>query len=85
METVPGALGVTTLALIVSEHRPLRPLTLNGVEATVGNGASGKYSHAKPYYLLTRADSSPAVKQFIAFMQSPAGRDILIRNGNWIP
>jgi phosphate transport system substrate-binding protein len=84
-ESVPGAMGVLALGLINSENRPLRALTLDGVEATVGNAASGKYPHAKHFFLITRPDPSAPVKRFIAFMQSPAGREILIRSGNWIP
>lgn len=84
-ESVPGALGVSTLSLINSENRPLRALTLDGVEPTVSNAASGKYPHAKRFFLITRPDPSAAVKRFIAFMQSPAGREILTRAGNWIP
>jgi phosphate transport system substrate-binding protein len=84
-ETVPGALGVVTLGLINSENRQLRPLTLNGVEPTVSNGASGKYPHVKRLFLITRPDPSAAVKRFIAFTQSPEGREILIRAGHWIP
>ena len=84
-ESIPGALGVTTLSLINSENRQLRALTLNGVEPTVSNVASGKYPHVKRFFLITRSDQSAAVKRFIAFMQSPAGREILIRAGNSIP
>ena len=84
-ESIPGALCVTTLSLINSENRPLRALTLNGVEPTVSNAASGKYPHVKRLFLITRSDPSAAVKRFIAFMQSPAGREILIRTGNSIP
>jgi len=85
IESIPGALGASTLSLINSENRPLRALTLNGVEPTVSNLASGKYPHVKQFFLITRSDPSAAVKRFIAFMQSPAGRAILIRAGNWIP
>jgi phosphate transport system substrate-binding protein len=84
-EGIPGALGVVALSLISSEHRPLRALTLDGVEPTVGNAASGKYPHLKRFFLITRSEPSAAVKRFVAFMQSPAGREILIRAGNWIP
>jgi phosphate transport system substrate-binding protein len=84
-ESIPGALGVTTLSLINSENRPLRALTLDGVEPTVGNVASGKYPYVKQYFLITRSDQSVSVKHFIAFMQSPAGRKILNRAGNSTP
>ena len=84
-ESVMGAMGVTTLSLIKSENRQLRALTLDGVEPTLGNIASGKYPHLKRYFLITQPKQSVAVKQFIAFMKSPAGRKILNRAGNTIP
>jgi phosphate transport system substrate-binding protein len=84
-ERIPGALGISTLSLIVSESRALRALTLNGVEPTVSNSASGKYPYVKRLFLITQVNSSERVKRFIAFVQSPAGREILIRAGNWVP
>ncbi len=84
-ESIPGALGVTTLSLINSEDRPLRALTLNGVEPTVANGSSGKYLYVKRFFLITQSQKSAAVKRFIAFIESPAGREILSRAGHWLP
>jgi phosphate transport system substrate-binding protein len=85
IESVPGAIGVTTLGQIRTENRQLRALVLNGVEPTAGNGASGKYPHAKHLFIITRTDQSATVKRFIAFTRSPAGRDILARAGHWVP
>lgn len=84
-ENIPGALGVLTLGLITSENRQLRTLAVNDVEPTVGNAVSGKYPHFKRLYLVTKPDQSATVKRFIAFTHSPAGREILISGGNWIP
>lgn len=84
-ESIPGALGVTTLSLINSESRGMRALTLNGVEPTAGNAASGKYPLAKSFFVVTRTDQSADVKRFLAFLHSPAGRGILVRAGHWIP
>lgn len=85
LESIPGALGVTTLCLIKSEERNLRALPLEGVEPTAANGASGRYPHVKRFYLITRTDASPEVKRFIAFVNSAAGREILARTGHWTP
>jgi phosphate transport system substrate-binding protein len=85
LESIPGALGVSTLSLIRSEARPLRALTLDGVEPTVDNGASGKYPHFKSFFFITSPLPSAGVKRFVAFMKSPVGREILIRTGHWIP
>ncbi|RZL35392.1 MAG: phosphate ABC transporter substrate-binding protein [Rubrivivax sp.] len=85
LESIPGALGVTTLCLILSEERALRALALDGVEPTVANGASGKYPHAKRLYYVVRAEPSAEVRRFIAFLTSPAGRELLARTGHWVP
>lgn len=85
LETIPGALGVTTLCLIKSEDRQLRALRLDGVEPTAANGASGKYPHVKRLFYIVKSEPSAEVKRFIAFVNSPAGREILARTGHWIP
>jgi len=85
LESIPGALGVTTLCLIKAEERSLRALTLDGIEPTVANAAAGKYPHFKRLYYVTKPEPTAEVKRFIAFIKSPAGRDILMRTGHWIP
>ena len=85
IEKIPGAFGATTLALIASEKRALRALTLDGVEPTPKNAASGAYPHFKTLFLVTGAKRSAPVQRFIAFVQSPAGREILARSGHWTP
>ena len=85
IENIPGAIGVTTLGLIRSENRPLRPLALDGVEPTVNNGRSGSYPLIKRFFFITKSSPSPAAVQFIAFVKSPAGRDILVQTGHWLP
>lgn len=85
IESIPGAIGVTTLALIESETRSLRPLTLDGIEPRIENGVSGTYPLVKHFYLLTQPQPRAAVQDFIAFLRSPAGRNILIQSGHWLP
>jgi phosphate transport system substrate-binding protein len=85
LESIPGALGVTTLCLIKAEDRSLRALTLDGVEPTPANGAAGKYPHVKRIYYIIKSEPSPEVKRFVAFIRSPAGQDILARTGHWLP
>ena len=84
-ESIPGALGVTTLSLIASEKRALRALAVDGVEPTAANGAAGKYPYTKRFFFVTRIAPSAAVQRFIGFTQSPAGREILVAAGHWIP
>ena len=85
IESISGAVGVSTLALIASEGRSLRALKLDGVEPTVSNGESGTYPIVKRFFFITKPTPSAAVQLFIAFVASPDGREILARSGNWVP
>jgi len=85
LERIPGAIGPSTLALIKSEARALRPLKLDGLEPSVANAASGVYPYYKRLFLLSDHRRTRAVERFIAFVQSAAGRSILAGNGHWIP
>ncbi len=85
LERIPGAIGPTTLALIKSEKRALKALTLDGTEASVHNGASGAYPYFKRMFLVSGNTRPPVVERFSAFVLSPAGRKILADNGHWSP
>lgn len=85
MESTPGAIGVTTLALIKSEGRSLRALKLDGAEPTEKNAISGHYPIIKSFFMITQPTPSAAVQEFIAFVKSPAGVDVLKQNEHWIP
>jgi phosphate transport system substrate-binding protein len=85
LERIPGSIGPTTLAVIVSERRALRALKLDGVEPTPENLSSHAYPLYKQLFFVMRAKHSPAVERFIAFVRSPAGRRILADNGLWAP
>ncbi len=85
IERLPGAFGATTVALIKSEDRALKALELNGVAPTVQNAAAGRYPHHKRLYVVTHPKQAAAVQRFIAFVRSPSGAEILVRNGHWTP
>jgi phosphate transport system substrate-binding protein len=85
LERIPGAIGPSSLALIVSEKRALRALKLDGKEPTPMSAASGAYPYYKRLFFVTGAKRSAAVERFVAFVQSPAGRKILAGNGQWTP
>ncbi len=84
IENIPGALGTTTLAQIISEKRVLKKLSLNGVDPGLNSIADGTYPYFKTFYLITGPDSSPLARQFIKFIFSARGREILTRSGHWI-
>jgi len=80
LEKVPGAFGTTTLGQIISEKRRIKTLSLNGVMPgpTVSTSV---YPYFKTYFLITKPDPRPIVRQFIEFAFSPQTRDILTRSG----
>lgn len=84
LETIPGALGTTTLAQIISEKRALQPLALNGVTPSLGTLAQGTYPHYNTFFLVTSASASPLVGQFVMFMRSAAGQALLEQNGHQV-
>lgn len=85
LESITGSIGVTTLALIRSENRNLRPLTLGGVEPSPENLTSGRYPMIKAFYFVLPKEPTPSAQEFIGFVRSPQGRKILEQNGHSIP
>lgn len=83
LEKIPGAIGTSSLALIMAEKRALRPLPLNGVEPSLQAFADGRYPYAKALYLVMGPRPSGEARRFAEFLRSPAGRAILRRNGYW--
>jgi phosphate transport system substrate-binding protein len=82
MESIPGSLGVTTVALIRSEKRNLRALALDGVEPTPENANSGRYSMVKQFNFVLPKEPSSAVQEFVKFVRSPQGRKVLEQTGH---
>jgi phosphate transport system substrate-binding protein len=85
IEEIPGALGTTTLGLIMTQKRAFRPLALDGIEPSVENAMAGRYPLHKRFYAIVRQPPSNAAQSFIRFLQSPPAHEILRKNGHWIP
>lgn len=85
LERIPGAIGPATLSLILSERRKLRALKLDGKDPTPTNLASGAYPYFKRLFVVTESRRPVVAGQFVAFVQSPAGRKILTDTGHWVP
>ena len=82
LQTIPGALGTSTLAQIISEKLALQPLALDGVIPSLQTLDDGSYRYFKTFSFVSTPKASPLVQQFMAFVQSPAGRQILAKNGH---
>jgi len=81
-EEMPGSFAATSLCTVLSEHRWLTVLQLDGVEPSVANLESGAYGWSRPLYLVTTAERSSTVQAFIDFMGSGEGQRILREAGN---
>lgn len=84
IETVQGALGTSTLALIISEKRSLKALSLNGVMPSPKTIADGSYPYFKSMYAITGHKPSELTQQFVSFVLSGPGRNILAQLGYWV-
>jgi phosphate transport system substrate-binding protein len=82
IERTEGSLGPTSLALLLSERRHAKILTLDGVAPSVKALADGRYRLQKRLYLVTGPRANAGAREFVAFVQSPAGRVILERTGH---
>jgi len=82
IERTSRAFGTTTLALVVSEKRKIRILSVSGVNPTPANLRDGSYPYAKTFYLVTGPTPSPTAARFIRFVRSHEGRSILSRVGH---
>ncbi|MCH8138308.1 MAG: substrate-binding domain-containing protein [Proteobacteria bacterium] len=81
-ERIPGALTTATLTSILTEHRSLMPISIDGVAPTVDNLANGSYRMSKTLYFVTGPKVSSIALDFIRFVQSAAGASILSDTGN---
>ncbi len=83
MERLPGAFGMSTLALIRTEGRHLRPLAVDGA-GPGGDPASAGYPWRRPLHLVYQSPPSPRVQRFLDFVDSPRGRAI-VRESGYLP
>jgi len=82
IERTSGSFGTLTLALVVSEKRRIRMLSLSGVQPATKAVRDGTYPYTKTFYLVTRLAPSPAAERFIRFVRSPEGKAVLSRVGH---
>jgi phosphate transport system substrate-binding protein len=62
-------------------NKSVKPLTVNGVQASAKTALAGEYPIARPLYLYTNGHPAGEVARFIKFVLSPAGQKIVARAG----
>jgi phosphate transport system substrate-binding protein len=81
VETVPGAIGLSTLGLVQTERRGVTVLGLAGHLPVVDGRANPRYPVRKTVYFVTRDAAPESVMRFVAYARSRPAQDLLLRNG----
>lgn len=74
-----GVTGVSSAKKKVADGKSIKILTVNGVEATMDNIASGTYPHFRPLYIVVNPNSPnyAEVKKFIDWTLTPEGQQVI--------
>ena len=74
--------GIGYSGFNLAPHSGARPVTIDGVEPTAGTVNQGKYPYARTLHLYTnKAKERPAALDFIQFVESPRGQEVLAQLG----
>lgn len=84
LERLPGSFGTTTMSIVIAQGRPIKVLALDGTFPSLKGLADGSYPYPKPFYLVTSAQASPLVKEFVAFLRSSQGIKLLTASGHLV-
>lgn len=82
LERTAGTLGGATLGQILAERRNLKPLILDGVAPTIEALAAGRYRWSKRFHLIVGSTHSGVAADFVSFLRSPSGHEILKASGH---
>lgn len=82
LSSVPGAIGTSTLALIMAEKRPIKPLILDGVMPSSQTLSDGTYPLVKDLYFVLGEKVSPSARAFLRYLGSPGAAAILLDTGH---
>lgn len=79
IETTPYTFAVTGVSS--AKKRGLKVLSLNGIEPTKGNIASGAYPLFRPLFIVTKGKPAGKVKDFIDWLLSKEGQKLISDEG----
>lgn len=81
MTTVAGDLYSIGYISLGSLNETVKPVQIDGADATVENIKSGTYKIARPFNIATKEDVSEAAQDFINFIMSSDGQAVIEENG----
>jgi phosphate transport system substrate-binding protein len=74
----PAAIGYISLG---SLNDTVKALSIDGVAATAANAANGAYKIIRPFYIAVKGDAKAPAQDFINFILSKNGQDVVEKNG----
>jgi phosphate transport system substrate-binding protein len=72
-EQIPGSLIGTTYAQMLTEHRALRLVAINGEAPGIETFESGRYPFGKQLHMIAARHATPDADRFLGFLRSPDG------------
>lgn len=81
IERIGGALGATSMAIVLSQDRRVRVLEVDGVAPGVDTVADGAYRYTKTVHAVTRAEPGAAVQQLLRRLSDAAARKVMLQLG----
>ncbi len=73
-----GAIGYVSLGSLSDD---VKPLSIDGADATVANIKNGSYAIARPFNVATKGELSEAAADFMNFVLSAQGQAVVEENG----
>lgn len=80
LESTPGAVAPLSTSFIEGRDG-LAAVTLDGIEPSPENIASGKYPMARPLYLITDGEPEGTAKKFVDYVLSSKGQKLMTKHG----
>jgi phosphate transport system substrate-binding protein len=74
----PYAIGYISLGLV---NENVRPLQISGVEPSLTNIETGKYTLVRPFLFVLNGQPEEEVKSFLEFVLSPPAQELLSKEG----
>lgn len=84
LTTVSGDLYAVGYISLGSLNDTVKAVNIDGAEPTLENVKNGSYKVARPFNIATKGDLSPAAQDFISFIMSAEGQQVVAENG-YIP
>ncbi|MFE2587778.1 phosphate ABC transporter substrate-binding protein [Streptomyces anthocyanicus] len=79
LESTPGAVAPLSTSFVEGRDR-LAAVTLDGIEASPENIATGKYPMSRPLYLITNGKPEGTSKKFIDYVLSAKGQALMTKH-----